>query len=206
MTDGGEPLVLPVRIRAQPDPNTLSFILSIAAIVYTFAGFGVFWLHTGSGRIGDGGTFTLLGDLVWMAPLFTWGLVFVVVGPRGPFRVLWERPIGITLDAKGVSWRLTNGTTSACPWEEFGGASSGVDHRARWRHLFGRDGAELLAFAAPLVDEATGRKVRLPILIVQARPDLFEPLDPRHSERACVPRTAPVLADVHDRLVLDAAR
>jgi hypothetical protein len=181
-------------------------LVTLSILVYTFAGFGVFWLRTGSTRIGDGGTFTGLGDLVWMGPIFAWGVVFLLVGPRGPFRALWSTPTRITLDRAGVSWRLRNGDAGSCPWEEFGGASSGVDHRAKWRAIFHRDGHELIGFEAPLVDEATGRKVRLPLLIVRARPDLFEPLDPNHPERACVRRAAPVLAEVRDRLVLDAAR
>jgi hypothetical protein len=106
------------------------------------------------------------------------------------------RPVRITFVAR-IAWTLA---TDAGSCQADGGASSGVDHRAKWRAVFHRDGGELFAFAAPLVDEETGRRVELPVLISHLRPDLFEPLDPRHPERACVRRTAPVLANVRDRL------
>lgn len=163
-------------------------VVCLAVIAYTFAGFGVFWLRTGSGRIGEGGTFTPLGDLVWMAPLAAWGVAYFVIGRRGPLRALWVTPIRLTLEARGLSWRLSDGQSGASAWEDLGGVSSGVDHRARWRSVFGRDGRELMGFAAPLVDEATGRPVDLPNLVFLARPDLFEPLDLGHPGRACVRR------------------
>jgi hypothetical protein len=179
-------------------------VVTWSTLAYTLAGFGVFWLLTGSTTIGHGGAFTGAGDIVWMGPLLVCGGVWLV-GPRGWLRRLWARPVRITIDRDGLAWTLANRSAGACPWADLGGVSSGVDHRSRWRAVFYRDGKELFGFAAPLVDETTGRRVQLPVLISDLRPDLFEPLDPRHPERACVRRTAPVLASVRERLSLDPA-
>ena len=198
------PIAVQLREARPPEPSNLMGLLTVAVLGYTAAGFVVFGLQTGSTTIGHGGTFTGAGDIVWMGPLLVWGAVWLV-GPRGWLRRLWVRPVRITVDRDGVAWTLANGRAGSCPWADLGGASSGVDHQSRWRAVFGRDGTELFGFAAPLVDETTGRRVQLPELISHVRPDLFEPLDPRHPERACVRRTAPVLADVRERLSLDPA-
>jgi hypothetical protein len=201
---GGRP-PLPIRLRqSRPEPGNLIGIVTWAVLAYTFAGFGVFWLLTGSTRIGEVGTWTTVGGIVWIGPIFAWFVVWLV-GPRGWLRHLWARPVRITIDRDGLAWTLANRSAGACRWADLGGVSSGVDHRVRWRAVFHRDGSELFTFAAPLVDETTGRRVQLPELISQLRPDLFEPLDPRHPERACVRRTAPVLASVSERLSLDPA-
>jgi hypothetical protein len=177
-------------------------ILSYAVLAYTIAGFVVFWLVTGSGTIGEGGTWTTLGGIVWVGPIFAWFAVWVA-GPRGELRRLWARPVRITIDRDGIAWTLSNLGAGTCSWSGLGGVSSGVDHRVRWRVVFGVDGTELFGFAAPLVDEATGRRAELPNLVSRARPDLFEPLDARHPGRACVRRSAPVIAEARERLTLD---
>ena len=69
--------------------------ITLGVIVYVFAGFFVYWLITGSGTIGDGGTVSDIGGFVWFGPLFAWGLV-CVVGPRGPFRRFWLEPIVVS--------------------------------------------------------------------------------------------------------------
>ena len=201
-----EPAPIAVRLRESrpPEPSNLMGLLTIAVLAYTVAGFIVFWLQTGSTTIGHGGTFTPAGDIVWMGPLAVWGVAWLA-GPRGWLRRLWARPVRIAVDRDGIAWTLANGSAGSCPWADLGGASSGVDHRVRWRAVFRKDGTELFTFAAPLVDETTGRRVQLPELISHLRPDLFEPLDPRHPERACVRRTAPVLANMRERLSLDPA-
>ena len=159
------------------------------AVLWIFAGFGVFWLRTGASRIGDGATFTLAGDVVWMGPLVAW-VVACMVGPRGPLRALWPTPGRLTLDPDGVSWTFPENRSGSCSWDELGGISSGVDRRARWRSLRSRDGGEIATLPGPFVDETTGRDADLPMAVLRFRPDLFEALDPPHPERACVRRAS----------------
>jgi len=181
-------ITLPVRLRqSRPEPSNLMGVVALGVIVWTFAGFVPFWLQTGSWRIGNGGTYTVAGGVVWLGPILVWGIVYAL-GPRSLPRRLWMPPIRVTVDRQALRWVLSNGTEGSTSWDGLGGVSYGVDHRARWRNVFDRDGGDLFTFAAPLVDEATGRKTSLPLVVGLARPDLFEPLDPSHPDRAVVRR------------------
>ena len=124
-----------------------------------------------------------------MAPLFLWAIAYYV-GSRGPIRSLWEDPVRLVLDDRGVAWTLTGDRSGFASWDEVGGMSSDMDWRGPWRSLRRRDGAELVTVRGPFVDETTGRTVALPMLLVRLRPELFEPLDPRHPDRACVRRAS----------------
>jgi hypothetical protein len=162
-------------------------VVTLAAIAWLFAGFGVFWLRTGSGRIGEGGTYNLAGLVVWLAPLVLVRIGYVI-GPLGPLRSLWEDPVRLVLDDRGVAWTLIHDPSGFASWDEVGGMSSDVDWRGPWRSLRRRDGAELVTVRGPFVDEATGRTVVLPTLLVRLHPELFEPLEARHPDRACIRR------------------
>jgi hypothetical protein len=183
---GSRPAVVRLRQR-RPDPNNLMGVFTLTAIVWLFAGFGVLWLRTGSGRVGEGGSFTLVGDVVWIGPLFAWAIAYGL-GPRGPLRRLWEEPVRLLVDCRGVTWMLAHGGSGFGSWDDIGGISSGMDWRGPWRSLRRRDGAELLTVRGPFIDEATNRPIALPMIPVAYRPELFEPLDVRHPERACVRR------------------
>jgi hypothetical protein len=183
---GSRPAVVRLRQR-RPDPNNLMGVFTFAAIVWVFAGFGIFWLRTGSGRIGDGGTYTLAGEVVWIGPLVAWAIAYRL-GPHGPLRRLWEEPVRLLVDGRGVTWMVAHDESGFGSWDDIGGVSSGMDWRGPWRSIRRSDGAELITVRGPLVDETTTRPVALPMILVGLRPDVFEALDVRHPERACVRR------------------
>jgi len=182
--------VIQIRLlQRHPDPNDRMGLITLAAILWFFAGFGVLYLKTGSGTVGEAGTYTPAGDLVWIGPLVAWAIVFSL-GPRGRLRVLWSDPVRLTVDDGGVAWQVPGQPEAACSWDELGGVSSGANWRSSWRSLWRRDGAELVTVRGPFVDEASGARVELSAVIVRVRPDTYEPLDPRHPDRACVRRAA----------------
>ena len=78
-----------VRLRGAAEPNGLHGLVMVAVVIYTFAGFWVYWLKTGHTTVGEGGTVTTVGSLVWIGPLMAWYLLYALIGDRGPFRVLW---------------------------------------------------------------------------------------------------------------------
>lgn len=178
-----------VRLRqTRPDPNSLYALMALAALLVLFGGFTVLWLATGSGTVGERGTFSPLGTTVWLAPLVACVAIYFA-GPRGVLRVIWEPPVVLTLDDRGVAWTLPGPRTGFRAWDGLGGVSSGVDWRSPWRSFRDRSGGELLTVRGPFLDESTGRRAVLPTLVVGPRPDLFEPLDAVHPERACVRRS-----------------
>jgi hypothetical protein len=178
-----------VRLRqTRPDPNNVYGLVTLAALVILFGGFIVLWLETGSGTVGERGTFSALGSAVWVGPLAAL-VVLYFTGPRGALRVMWEPPVVLTLDDRGMAWTLPGPRNGSCTWDDLGGVSSGVDWRGPWRSFRDRSGGELLTVRGPFLDESAGRDAVLPTLVVARRPDLFEPLDVRHPERACVRRT-----------------
>lgn len=184
---GSRPAVVRL-LQRRPDPNNLMGAFAIASTMWLFAGFGVLWLRTGSGTVGERGSFTLIGDAVWIGPLFVLTLAYML-GPRRWFRRLWEDPVRLVIEDRGITWILGNGKSGFGSWDDVGGISSGADWRGPWRSLRGRGGEELVALRGPFADEATKRPVALPKLLPWLRPDLFEPLDGRHPERACVRRS-----------------
>jgi hypothetical protein len=95
-----------VRLRqTRPDPNSLYALMALAALLVLFGGFTVLWLATGSGTVGERGTFSPLGTTVWLAPLVACVAIYFA-GPRGVLRVIWEPPVVLTLDDRGVAWTL----------------------------------------------------------------------------------------------------
>lgn len=70
--------------RDSGDPKPLLVLVGMAVIAYTFAGFFVYWLITGSGTVGIGGRVSDLGSFIWAGPLFAWLTVYLT-GRRGPF-------------------------------------------------------------------------------------------------------------------------
>ena len=177
-----------VRLRQrQAKRNGRLGLICLLATLYTFAGFGVFWLRTGSWTIGVGGTFTPLGDLVWMSPQFT-VVAIVFVGDRGPFRAFYQPRATLEIDANGlVRWAPTSGRRQL-DWGEIGGISSlGVGVGAL-TFVYDREGREVLSIDGEFRDERSRRRRNLPALVIAEKPGLFEAADPRHPERGCVRR------------------
>ena len=97
-------------------------VLTVAAIVYTFAGFWVYWLRTGETTVGDGGFLSSLGGLVWMGPLLAWGIVYLLIGDRGPFKALYLTRSTVDVSDRGLSW-WTPTAESQWSWNSIGGVS-----------------------------------------------------------------------------------
>lgn len=97
------------------DPKPLFAIVGMAVVVYTFAGFFVYWLITGSGTVGIRGRVSDLGSVVWAGPLFAWGAVYLT-GRRGPFIRLWREPVTVTVDSQTLTW-IGDGTTGCTSWD-----------------------------------------------------------------------------------------
>lgn len=97
------------------DPMPLFTIVGMAVVVYTFAGFFVYWLITGSGTVGIGGRVSDLGSVIWAGPLFAWGAIYLT-GRRGPFIRLWREPVTVTVDSQTLAWN-GDGTTGSTSWD-----------------------------------------------------------------------------------------
>jgi hypothetical protein len=50
------------------DGHPVFVLITIAVILYVFAGGVVYWLVTGSSTIGVGGRMTPLGEVMWVGP------------------------------------------------------------------------------------------------------------------------------------------
>src|SRR4249920_2948615 len=103
MTFGGRPSVLRLRQEGAM-PNGRFGMLAAGAIVFTFAGFVVYWWRTGSWTVGEGGTISNLGALVWLAPLVIGFTTVLLIGDRGPFRVFFQPRTTLTVSADGLTW------------------------------------------------------------------------------------------------------
>jgi hypothetical protein len=180
-----------VRLRHQvAEPNGLHGILMVAVLVITFGGAFVYWLRTGSGTVGDGGTVSNIGGLVWFGPLFLWVVVYFFIGDRGPFAALYLPRSTIDVRDDGISWTTPKGT-DRWDWDAIGGISCLGDGTGQATTVFDPSGVELGSIAGPFADQRTKRAVRLPDLILERRLDLFEAVDARNPGNGCVRRQTP---------------
>jgi hypothetical protein len=164
-------------------------VLMAGAVIYTFAGFWVYWLRTGQTRVGDGGTVSDIGSLVWLGPLIAIYLAYAVVGDRGPFRVLYLPRSTVDVGHDGLSWRTPAGAMRL-DWEAIGGVSCLGDATGQATTVYDPAGIELGSITGAMVDTRTRRPSRLPEAILEVRLDLFEALNPKHPGNGCVRRLA----------------
>jgi hypothetical protein len=169
-------------------PGSLISVVAVAVLLYTFAGFGVFGLQTGSGTIGeDGFRFTAIGTIVWMAPLFTWFVVFLV-GDRGPFARLWLKRGTIDITANGIAWSDPCDGAGQVSWDDLAGVSELNARDATLTSFFDREGRTIAMLNRDFRRYESRQWVHVPVAVGAAQPRLFEPIDPRHPERGCVRR------------------
>ena len=188
MTFGGRPSVLRLRQKWAMPNGRLGF-LAACALVFTFAGFVVYWWRTGSWTVGEGGTISNLGALIWLAPLMIGFTTALLIGDRGPFRALYVPRTTVTISADGLAWWTAKGGASRLAWSELGGVSRFVNKRVTTETVFDLSGKELAALDGPFVIDGSRRTVSLPTVILDVRPLDFFPLDPRHPERGCLTRS-----------------
>ncbi len=160
----------------------------VAIIVYTFAGFWVYWLRTGETTVGHGGTLSSLGGLVWTGPLFAWAVVYFFIGDRGPFRALYLPRSTVDVGDDGLSW-WTPTAESRWGWDAIGGVSCLGDGTAQATTVYDPAGVELGSITGPMTDTRTRRASRLPEVILEVRLDLFEALNPKYPGNGCVRRS-----------------
>lgn len=189
MTFGGAPSVFRLR-QAQPTWNGRFGLIALAIIAYTFAGFGVYWLKTGSGTVGEGGTVSNLGGLIWFFPLVIGFPAILFVGDRGPFRALYERRTTVTVGPDGLTWWTAKGGDGRLAWSELGGVSRITGKYSTHEPVFALSGEEVVGFEGPFKVEGRRKAVSLPSVILEARPKAFVPADPRHPERGCIASVA----------------
>jgi hypothetical protein len=185
MTFGGAPSVFRLR-QAQPTWNGRLGLVAFAVLAYTFAGFGVYWLKTGSGTVGEGGTVSNLGALIWMFPLVISFPAIAFMGDRGPLRGLYERRTTVTVGPDGLAWWTAKGGDGRLAWSELGGASRIRGTYNTYEPVFALSGEEAVTLAGPFKVEGRRKSVSLPSIILEARPKQFMPIDPRHPERGCL--------------------
>ena len=189
MTHGGAPTVLRLR-QKHPTPNGRLGFLAMASILYTFAGFGVYWLRTGSGTVGEGGHVSTPGGLVWFGPLVIGVLAALLIEDRGPLRALYFPRATVSVSADALKWWTPRGGAGCLAWADLGGASRFVRGRDKTTEtVFTVSGVEAASIEGPFTIEGTRRSVNLPSVILDARPRDFMPLDPRHPERGCLTRS-----------------
>ena len=162
-------------------------VLAVAVIVYTFAGFWVYWLRTGLTRVSDSGEISPLGELVWVGPLFAWTVVYFVIGDRGPFKALYLPRSTVDVGDEGLSW-WTPTAESQWGWDAIGGVSCLGDGTAQATTVYDPAGIELGSITGVMADTRTGRGARLPEAILEVRLDLFEALNPKYPGNGCVRR------------------
>jgi len=185
MTFGGAPSVFRLR-QANPTGNGLLGLILTAILVYTVAGFGVYWLQTGSTTIGQGGRLADLGGLVWFGPIAIVFPALVAIGDRGPFRALHDARTTITVGPDGIAWWTARAGDGHLAWPQVGGVSRTRTRYRTTERVFLRAGAEAVSFEGPFTVEGRPRSVSLPAIFLEARPTSFVPIDPRHPERGCV--------------------
>ena len=159
----------------------------MAAVLYTLAGFGVFWLKTGSGTIGIGGTFTSIGSLVWLAPIFV-VVAMAFIGDRGPLGVFFVPRVTLEIDESGLSWSVPPAGRGRLGWDEIVGISSLGAGVGASTFVYDREGRQVLSIDGEFRDERSRRRRNVPTLIISRKPEIFEAADPRHPERGCVRR------------------
>jgi hypothetical protein len=194
MTSGGARGVIRLR-QSKPKWNWRAGLVAFATLAYTFAGFGAYWLRTGSWTVGEGGTVSNLGGLIWFLPAVAFAVVIVVINDRGPFTALYDARTTVVVGPDGLEWWTAKAGEGRLVWSCFGSVSRirAQDTRAREgtrESVFELSGKEVVAFEGPFKVEGRRKSVSLPTIIFEARPDLVAPTDPRHPERGCVRRSA----------------
>ncbi len=162
--------------------------LSLGILIYTFAGFGVYWLGTGSTTVGVGGSVSNLGGLVWLGPIMALTLVLLAIGDRGPFKVLYLPRPTVDLSDDGLSlWTPT--VASRWDWNAIGGVSCLGDGTGLLTTVYGPTGEALGSITGVMTDLRTGRAARLPDVILELRLHEFEAVDARKPGNGCVRRS-----------------
>lgn len=172
--------------RARPGAGIT--LLSLAVLAYTFAGFGVFWLQTGRGTIGeDGYRFTTLGNIVWMAPLFAWFAVFLL-GDRGPFARLWLKRGTIDITANRMTWSDPSDGTGQVTWDDLAGVSELYMGDSTLTSIFDREGRTIAMLKRDFRRSDSRQWVHVPVAVLEVQPRLFEPVDLRQPQKGCIRR------------------
>jgi hypothetical protein len=179
-----------VRLRQRvAEPNGLMGAITMGVVIYVFAGFWVYWLKTGQTTVGVGGRITTIGELVWIAPLMVWGLLYFVIEDRGPFQALYVPRSTVEVGDDGLSWH-TPTAANRWDWEAIGGVSCLGEKAAQTTTVFDSAGVELGSISGVMVDTRTRRASRLPETILDVRRDMFEALNPTYPGNGCVRRSA----------------
>ena len=187
MTSGQTPGVFRLR-QAQPAWNGRFGLLALATVAYIFAGFGVYWLRTGSWTVGDGGTVSNLGGLIWFFPAVGF-LAIVLVRDRGMFRALYDPRTTVVVGPDGLAWWTAKAGDGRLAWSELGGVSRFKARYNTFEPVYAISGAEIVGFEGPFNLEGRRKSVNLPTIILEARPNDYVPIDPKHPERGCVIRS-----------------
>jgi hypothetical protein len=171
---------MPMRRYRQSDLDGHPFfvLITIGVILYVFAGFFVYWLITGSEKVGYGGRISSIGELVWMGPLFAWGVV-LLIGRRGPFARLWLDPIIVSTSHDRLSW--THGdNVGGADWDAIATIRRSLVEffrSQRYAVVAAADGSTIAKLPMWLTDmEQPGRRRRRVSVIdvaLVARPDRF---------------------------------
>jgi hypothetical protein len=170
-------------------PNTLGMILLMSALIYQFAAFGVYWLVTGSGTIGVGGTLTGLGNLLFLVPLpFVCAGLFV--GPRGWFGRFFRDPVIVTASRSGLAISRGKPGDRVVPWEDVGGISV-LGQGEEATRVFDVQGWDTITLPAAFNAGASRRNTTIAEMAIAVRPDRYRPIDERRPRRGCVLRSVP---------------
>jgi hypothetical protein len=189
MTLASAPRVVRLR-QAQATWNGRFGLLIVVVLAYTFAGFGVYWLKTGSGTIGVGGSVSNLGGLVWFVPLMIGVPAIVVVADRGPFRALYEPRSTVTVGPDGLAWWTAKGGDGRLAWSDVGGVDRVKGRFATSESIFSLSGKEVVRLDGPFKVDGRRKSVSLPAIVLEMRPNRFVAADPRHPERGCIASVA----------------
>jgi hypothetical protein len=177
-----------LRVR-HADPSPVLGLFGLLLLAYTFAGFGVYYLLTGSTTVGVGGRVTDLGGLIWFGPLFVGWLVMLLGVDRGPFRRLYLPRTRLLATGDGLAWRSPT-TDGEAAWAEIGGVSSVGGGPGRLTTVYEPGGRPLAELRGEFEDVRTRDRRSVPERIVELHPDRFEPVDPARPADGCARREA----------------
>jgi hypothetical protein len=166
-----------------PVPNALFGGVCLELILWMCAVFLVYYMKTGSWTIGVGWTILPPGDILFLAPMLTW-LAVLIVGPRGPFRQLYDIPQNVEVDANAIRWVEKSGERREVDFRTLGGISLSDVRSGRRARLFDEHGADMGELPGNLVDLRSGRAALLSEVVVSVRPDRYEMLPTRFRQRS----------------------
>jgi hypothetical protein len=122
----------------------------VAAMIYGFGGFVVYWLISGSWTVVNERWYvSMIGTVVWLAPILTLGAP-LFAPPSGMLRRLYHPVTTVTFGTDALSWSI-RGQTSSVRWEQIRDVRNNA---SSWTYCIveGVDGNDIVTLPDLVVD------------------------------------------------------